>query len=442
MKRLMAAILLVLPLAAQAPSDRGEEVQSFQMQNGLRVLLLENHRHPLVRLQLRAAWTPSEARVKAPVPETKSKLPGPNAAGPMSLETLALRMLDQCAAGHRSRQAFNRALEERGLSLRLSGEPDGPVWDLSGGSPEAEFAFALLADAVARPMPQGGDLDTIRLNFINDLHEQGSEENARTAFLRQLERPDLALEPITEKNLGGIYLEDLQRYIAASLRPNRAVLAISGDLTLSQARQMVQLNFGAWAEGSGKPAVLPPPSAGRPLALPAALVPADHLETSLALSFRPKDKRQRAAQELLSLWLPRCLGPDRCQIHPGAGGWRSLVLTAETPADSLKEELSAFRQSGLQARDLEQSKALWIATRRAMALHPQEQLSWAARGALLGPEPAELDIQTIDLAAVNETLRAWLDLDSARVLVFGGNQLRFPPRTAPPDPDSGSGRPR
>ncbi len=431
MKRLMAAFLLVLPMAAQTQGDREEAVQSFQMQNGLRVLLLENHQHPLIRLQLRAAWAPPEAREKAPVPESKDKLPGPKAQGPMPIETMALRMLDQCAVGHRSRRAFNRALEERGLSLHLSGEPDGPIWDLSGGSPEAELAFALLADAVARPIPQGGDLDTIRLNFINDLHEQGSQENARIAFLRQLEKPDLALEPITEKNLGGIYLEDLQRSIAASLRPNRAVLAISGDLTLSQARQMVQLNFGAWPEGNSKPAAPPPMLAVHPLVFPPTVLPADRLETSLALSFRPADNKQRAAQELLSLWLPRSLGPDRCLIHPGAAGWRTLVLTAESPASSLKEELLAFKRSGLNARELEQSKLLWIATHRAISLHPQEQLSLTAREALLGKEPTEPEIQTMDLATFNETMRAWLDLDSARVLVFGGDQDRRGGRALP-----------
>ncbi len=438
MKRLMAVLMLVMPLTAHPQDEIQEAVQSFRMQNGLRVLLLEDHQHPMVHLQLRATWAPPGVREMPPASEIKNKLSTPITQGPMALEPLALRLLDRCAVGSRTRQGFNRAVEERGLRLRLSGAPDGPVWNLSGGSPEAELAFSLLADAVMRPIPQGGDLDTLRLNFINDLHEQGSRESARIAFLRQLERPGLALESITEKSLARIYLEDLQRCIGATLRPNRAVLAISGDLTLSQARQMVQLNFGAWNEGSGQPATPPPLLAARPSAFPPTIIPADQLETSLALPFRPADRKQRAAQNLLTLWLPRVLGPDRCRIHPGAAGWRSLVLTAEVPESTLRKELLALKNSRLKAGDLEQPKVLWIAARRAMALHPQEQLSFAASEALLGAEPTEDEIQNVDLATFNETLGAWLDLDSARVLVFSGeasakpdpNQISTPNRAA------------
>ena len=50
MKLLLAALLGVLPMAAQpAP------VQSFRLENGLRVLLLEDHQHPVFHLQLAAA---------------------------------------------------------------------------------------------------------------------------------------------------------------------------------------------------------------------------------------------------------------------------------------------------------------------------------------------------------------------------------------------------
>lgn len=421
MNRLMAVFLVVMPLAAQPVP-----VQSFQLENGLRVLLLENHQHPFLRLQLRAVWAPLEIREKLARSDIKGKLPSPQPIGQLPLAPLALGVLDQCSVGHRGREAFNRTVEERGLSLRLSGGPDGPVWNLSGGSPEAQSAFALLADAATRPIPEGGDLDATKLRLIHDLHEETSLEAARINFHRLLERPDLALEPITEKSLGQIYLEDLQISIMATLRPNRAVLAISGDLNLSQARQLTQLNFGTWNEWSGKPVSTAPKPIARALPRSTVIVPSDRAETSLALPFRATGEKQRAAQDLLSLWLPRFLGSNRCQIHTGAAGWHSLILTSEASETSLREEILVIKKSGLKAKDLEQAKALWIAGHLAMALHPQEQLSFAAKEALLGAEPSEQNIQAVDLATFNTALQSWLNLDSARVLVFGGNRTSAP----------------
>ena len=429
MKLFLAILLMALPLAAQ-PMEGG--VQSFRLPNGLRVVLLENHQHPLIRLQLRAVWAPPEIRETAPNPGTKGKVSNPEPKGQTPLEPLALGVLDQCSVGNRSRRAFNRAVEERGLRLRLSGGPDGPVWNLVGGSPEAESAFSLLADATTRPIPEGGDLDAVRLRLIHKLHEQGSQDTARINFLRLLERPDLALEPVTEKGLGQIHLKDLQISIRATLRPGRAVLAISGDLNLSQARQLVQLNFGAWNEGGDKSAPIAPKptinstsssSSAMALTRPPVIVSSDRAETSIALPFHASDERRRAAQELLSLWLPRHMGPDRCRIYPGAAGWRSLVLTTEASEASLREELLALKTSGLKAEDLDQAKVLWISGRRALALHPQEQLSFAAKVALLGAGPSEQEIREVDLATFNATLRSWLNLESARVLVFGGDPM-------------------
>ena len=426
------AFLLALPLAAQPP---GAAIESFQLPNGLRVLLLEDHQHPLIRLQLRAVWAPFEIRGISLNSEIKTAATSQKSKVQTSIEPLAMRVLEHCSVGTRSRTAFNRTVEERGLSLRLSAEPDGPVWEMTGGSPEAESAFSLLADVSTRAFPEGRDLDVMRLRLTHELHEQGSHATARIDFLRQIERPDLALEPMTENSLAQINLENLQRSISATLQPGRAVLAISGDLNLSQARQLTQLNFGTWNEGTDQVATAtsrPQKGLAGPnvsisaLVYPRTIVPSDRSEICIALPIHATEERERAAQELLSLWLPRYLGMNRCQIRPGAAGWRSLILTSEAPLASLLEELLSLKKSGLTADALEQAKTLWIANRRALSLHPREQMSLAAKATLLGKEPSELAIQELDLTTFNATLRSWLNLESARLLVFDPDQKPAP----------------
>ncbi len=405
MKILLAALLLALPSAAQPLP-----VQSFQLKNGLRVLLIEDHQHPVIHLQLAAGWG-------------RSQEPKINAC----LGPLSLGVLDHCTVGHRSREAFNRAVEERGLALTLSGIPDGLVWNLVAGSPEAESAFALLADAVSRPFIVGGDLDDQRVRLIQEIQEKTPRDRARTTFLRQLERPDLTLEAVTEMALRHIFIEELQGFIQETLRPRRAVLAISGDLTLTQARQLTQLNFGTWAEG-GDSTIQPTPEA---LATPPIVAASDVKETSLALPFRAADAPQRAALDLLRIWLPRRLGVDRCIVHPGAAGWCSLILTTPSPTSVEKEELRALRNSGLSAKDLEQAKALWHAQDRALGLRPLERLTATTMSALLGEASSEKDIQAVNLIGLNATLRAWLNFNVARELVLGGEPIHPPQNPTP-----------
>ncbi len=424
LRRLLAsfgvAIVAALPGLAQPTAP-----QAFQLKNGLRVILVEDHDHPSIHLQLSTSW---------PV--------GPELRRKARLGPLVLRLLDHCPAGHRTREAFNRAVEERGLKLSLSDTPDGPTWDLYGGSAEIESAFGLLADSVCRPFVQGSDLEDQRVRFFHAIHTRTPREAAQTTFMSFLDRPDLPTEPITEIKLSQIYLDDVQDFIGETLRPGRGVLAISGDLNLNQARQLVQTHFGTWPEGQ----VSAPLPVGDALPRPPVVSLSDLPSTTLALPFHPSTLSQRASMELLGLWLPRRLGEERCHIYLGAADWCSLLLLSAVvvpalgpaaptppaaPAEALKAELRALRVSGLGATDLDQARQLWIAHRHSLWLRPSVRLSLLSKEALRQQTLDESDITSLDLAAFNATLLAWLNVDGARELSLV-TQLPPPPQISMP----------
>ena len=414
MKLFMAAgwtiLASVIPVFAQ-PSG----IQSFQLPNGLRVVLLENHERSLLRLQLMATW-----------------IPWPQLKAQAGVIPLSVRVLEHCGAGGRSHAAFCRDIEERGLRLRFSTTADGPVWTLQGSSTEAEAAFAFMADATARTLSDEGGIEAQRMRFGQEIDDRSTPENARITFLSALDHPDQPIQAITTRGLSKIFLEDVQIFIHETLRPPRAVLAISGDVGLAQARQLALLNFGAWGDAEAK-AMKTPDSASQPPALPWPIMtaPADERETLLALPFRSADGSSRAAAVLLGLLLPRKIKSGTAWIQAGADRWISLVVSSGDPVPTLQKELQSLKEAGLDSKDLEQSKLLWRAQNQARGSHPERLQLKAAIDALLGPEPGQEEIKEVGLAAFNATLRAWLKIDEARILRLGGEtQTSTPKREA------------
>ena len=103
MRRLLLACAATLVAQAQTPA----RMQSFVLPNGLRVVHLEDHEHPLVRVQLRFQLRPSDTP-----------------PGQQGLSALALELLHHSPAGDLKPEAFDRSLTTSGISLLQVSTPD------------------------------------------------------------------------------------------------------------------------------------------------------------------------------------------------------------------------------------------------------------------------------------------------------------------------------
>lgn len=388
----MRGLPLFLPAVLLGTLAAGE-LQEFRTPNRLRVILESRHERPLVRLELRTAW---EAR----------ELPG----GKECAGELMCAILDRCGAGGLNRFALERSLGDRGLKLGFEGRRSSLSWSMLADSQDQEEAFQFLAHAVFRPSLAEGISATQR--------EAKREVSPEDAFRAALGFPT---EGVTVCELE---LPELLALHGRLVRPERSVLVIQGDLSLAQARQLVSLHLGTWA-----PAPVPAAIGGT-----ARAVAPEYLRipggAALVLAGSPAPEgnaRARAIQVLLGILLERtfkdsageaiALEAPRLEGDAGPLLFRVLPTFSGNAERHLKERLQRLAAQGFGAPELTRAKALWRAERSALALHPEEQVSIRARGALLG-DPGDC-LEEIRLEEVNEALRSRLSPKSLRWFLKG-----------------------
>ena len=414
---------LALPGLLWAQSPAGPTgIQRFTLPNGLRVVHLEDHERPLVRIRLQLDLEPGD---------------GP--PGRPELAVLALRMLDQADAGSLKAQDIDEALEGSGIRLIQGLDHEGISWRLAARSRDQDRALGLLADRVLRAVFDPFVLEIQRLACWREAGRLDASPHAR---LRRALEPEQSLRTPTIAGLGAVTLEDLLAFRARAFRPDRAVLILHGDLGLEQAKRLVLLSFGTWTAAPPAPpaSVAPAPNAPAATAL-AASTPAAPTSTALepgpllipapgaplraqVVAAAPADLAPEA-EALLMLLLPGdpALFPAKLRIEPPC---LVATLDGETSARvaraSLGARLEALRQRGFTEADLRRARAAWTAGRALLTLHPEARIVEAMKEIRSRAiHPARLEALTVE--ALNGALRRWLEPARLRVGLTGDPEV-------------------
>jgi predicted Zn-dependent peptidase len=409
---------LALPglLWAQPPAGPAG-IQRFTLPNGLRVVHLEDHERPLVRIRLQLDLEPGD---------------GP--PGRPELAVLALRMLDQADAGSLKAQDIDEALEGSGIRLIQGLDHEGISWRLAARSRDQDRALGLLADRVLRAV---FDPFVLELQRLACWREAGRLDASPHARLRRALEPEQSLRTPTIAGLGAVTLEDLLAFRARAFRPDRAVLILHGDLGLEQAKRLVLLSFGTWTAAPPAPPASVAPALNAPAATtpatpsPAATEPGPLLIPAPGAPLRaqvvaaaPADLAPEA-EALLRLLLPGdpALFPAKLRIEPPC---LVATLDGETSARvaraSLGARLEALRSRGFTEADLRRARAAWTAGRALLTLHPEARIAEAMkeiRGRAV--HPARLEALTLE--ALNGALRRWLEPARLRIGLTGDPEV-------------------
>ena len=387
---------LVVLLASALFLQAQPKVQGFTLPNGLRVLHLEEHEHPLVRACLYVKIESGD------VPADRQGLP-----------LLFQPMFDRAETADLKVGELDRTLDDSGIQLTQSVEAGGFTWRLVARSRDQDRAMGLLADRLLRTLLEPSLLETQRLACRRQLERPEGSAHAR---LRQALTQDPASK-LTLTSLSTISLGDLLAFRAKVFRPDRAILILHGDLGLEQAKRMVLLSLGSWSAQSPSASVNPPssPATASPSPAPvdAPQVPAPGAGIRVqAVAPRPGDLAPEAA-ELLILLVPGETSLLPVQVAIGNGG---LVATLDREAGTsgssvwslLKERLEALRRRGFTQADLDRARVAWLARRSLDSLHPEAQMDRALAEAL-GHGATEDRMKAMPLETLNESLRNWLD---------------------------------
>lgn len=384
-------------------------VQPFTLPTGLKCLLVENHERPLVRMELSLRVEPADE------PWARNGHVGFLAA-----------LMGSAGAGPYTRAAFNRAADDLGLVYGFEGRRDAFHWSLVTDSRSQEPAFALLANAVFRSDFDSPQLEALRRSLLLRAAGASLRERAVAGFLWNLQDPQATLVP------GGAGLErmDLQELLTLQrrlIRPENAVLALHGDLSLAQAKELATLHFGVW----GPPAV-PVPVLKTTVPVPAEVPFMALLEGSsraelwvgAARSTAPLGPEEPVLAVLLER-LCRASGEGlnlELSLRPG-GPWILKAGVRDVAKDALvpgvMSLLDALRTKGFTAEELDRAKVLWRSRHLALPLHP-EALLHGILAQTAGPA-MEQAVAAVTLAEVNKALTAWLEPARLRFLLLGGD---------------------
>jgi zinc protease len=215
------------------------------LDNGLRLLVAENHNAPLVSVR---------TLVRSGADHDTQELAG--------LASLTSELLDEGAA---DRDAV-RLAEDLGILGGSLGS--GADWDASYVSIDVlsrnfEQAFAILADVDRRPMLPPASLDRVRSERLMELLQQRDEPAVIAAkrFSSLIYGTGTYGNTISgnPESVGRITAEDVRRFYAAHFVPNNSSIVIGGDVDAGRALDAAERLFGDWPE-----APLPP----RPVVAP------------------------------------------------------------------------------------------------------------------------------------------------------------------------------
>jgi zinc protease len=217
------------PQAGKAPVIQLPKYQTFTIANGLKVFVVENHKAPKVALSLVLDITPVREGNKAGYVEMAGQL--------MKVGTKS-----------RSKEQIDKEIDFIGASLGTSST------GIYAGSLKKHLdkTLNLMADVLLNPSFPQVELDKLKKQTISGLQSNKDDANAIARNVRtKLVFGDHPYGEITtEKTVENITIEDCKKYYETYFRPNTAYLAIVGDISVKEAKKLVEKYFGAWQQGT------------------------------------------------------------------------------------------------------------------------------------------------------------------------------------------------
>ncbi|SFV34464.1 M16 family metallopeptidase [Thermoflavifilum thermophilum] len=222
------------PAAGPAPEIHIGTPDTFTLDNGLKVFVVENHKLP---------WVTATLILDHPPVREGEKAGYVSMAGQM-LRTGTLDM---------NKQQLDDTIDFLGGNIRTSSS-SATAFSLSKNFPAL---FAIFSDIVLHPSFDTTELEKLRKQTLSSLAQQKDNPNAILSHVTDAltygkQHPYGEIE--TEQTVSHINRDDLVQYYQTYWRPNTGYLAFVGDITPQQAREVTQKYLAHW-----QPAPVPHP---------------------------------------------------------------------------------------------------------------------------------------------------------------------------------------
>jgi zinc protease len=218
------------PKAGPAPSININKPQSFVLKNGLKVLVVENHKLPRVSFNLTLDNPPYAEGTKKGVSDILSSMIG---NGTQNI----------------SKNAFNEEIDFLGANINF--------WDsgasANGLSRYSKRILELMADGALNPLFVQEEFDKEKAKLIEGLK---SNEKSVTAIAGRVEnvltfgKEHYKGEFTSEETLNNVTLNDVILNYNTYFAPGNAYLVIVGDVNFKEVKKEVERLFGKWKKAT------------------------------------------------------------------------------------------------------------------------------------------------------------------------------------------------
>lgn len=220
----------VMPQAGPMPEINLQEPQRFELKNGLKVLVVENHKLPRVTIQLAIDNPPVLEGDKAGVTSFVSSLLG---NGSQNI----------------SKDAFNEEVDFLGASISF-GSTSAFASSLSKYFPRI---LELMADAAINPNFTQEEFDKEKEKILTGLKSQEKDVAAisgrvQSALAYGTNHP--YGEFTSEETVNNVALKDVMHFYDSYFVPANAYLVVIGDVDFKEVKKLVKQHFTSWTKAT------------------------------------------------------------------------------------------------------------------------------------------------------------------------------------------------
>lgn len=218
------------PKPGPAPTINIKKPESFTLKNGLKVLIVENHKLPRVSYTLTLDNTPYAEGNKKGVSQILSAMIGNGTTST-------------------SKDAFNEEIDFLGANINFWSEGASA----NGLSRYSKRLLELMSDGALNPIFVKEEFDKEVTKAIEGLK---ADEKSVTSIARRVEnaltygKNHYNGEYVTEETLKNITLEDVKLNYNTYFVPGNAYLVIVGDVNVKETKKEVERLFGKWKKAT------------------------------------------------------------------------------------------------------------------------------------------------------------------------------------------------
>ena len=219
----------VQPKGGPTPKIKLDKPQEFKLKNGIKVLVVENHKLPRVSYSLRIDNNPIIEGDKTGVTSLLGSILG---NGTTTIP----------------KDEFNEEIDFLGASLNI-GFSGGFASTLSKNN---ERVVELMTDAIINPLLSEEEFNKEKEKLIEALKADKKSLDAianRVGSALSYGKNHAYGEFVTEETLNNITFADVLQYHKRYFKPNNSYLVVIGDVNYKEIKSLISEKFGAWKKG-------------------------------------------------------------------------------------------------------------------------------------------------------------------------------------------------